>query len=243
MNAADIMTRSPIAVHPQTSLKEALDCMLEHHLSGLPVIDAEGRLVGIVTEGDLLRRTELGTERQLSRWRALLEGPQHLATDYIQSHARRVEEIMTREVACVAPQATLTEVVQVLESRRIRRVPVLDNDHVVGIVSRSDLLRALGQQLSAPQRAAGSDAEIRQRLLTQIEQQRWAPRACIDVGVTNGVTELRGLILHEAEREALHVMAENTPGVTRVVDRLIWIEPLSGTVAELPPDLTPATRA
>jgi len=238
VTAGDIMTRGVVSTAPEASLRDALALMLRLRVSGLTVVDASGALVGIVTEGDLLRRSELGTERHLSRWRALLGGPQRLANDYVHSHARRIEEIMSRDVATVSPAAPLAQVVALMEARRIRRVPVMAQGRLVGIVSRADLLRALSERLPVAAPPAPNDSDIRNRLLAQIDQQSWAPRECVDVGVQDGVVELRGLILHQAEREALRVMAENTLGVKGVVDRLVWIEPLSGTIAELPVDVT-----
>ena len=209
--------------------------MIHHRISGLPVIDVSGTVVGMITEGDLLRRTETGTDPHVSGWRSLLIGPERLAEQYVRTHARKVEEVMTRDVVSIAPATPLAEVVALMQARRVKRLPVLEHGRLSGIVSRADLLRALQQLLPKVATAAISDADIRRRILAEVDQQRWAPRASIDIKVENGRVELRGLILHEGEREALRVLAENTPGVKSVTDQLVWVEPYTGMAVEFPP--------
>jgi len=161
-----------------------------------------------------------------------------LAQDYVHTHANRVEEVMTREVVSVAPEAPLAQVVALMEARRIRRIPVLKHERVVGIVSRADLLRALVELL--PQATAQNaqpalaDAELRRLVLARLKEQAWAPCACLDVRVENGVVELRGVFTNPHEREALRVLAETTPGVKAVHDELLWLEPATGMVIAVP---------
>jgi len=236
MQALEIMTRDPVTVTSDTTLDVAARLMARHRISGLPVVGTDGALVGLITEGDLLRRAELGTERHIPAWRAWLLGAGRLASGYVHAHARRVGDLMTPEVVTVAPSATLEQVVTLMEARSIKRVPVVEQGKLVGIVSRADLLRALQRLLPAAAPADTSDAEIRRQVLAQIDAQSWTPRGCIHVAVAKGVVELSGLILHEQERAALRVLAENVPGVVRVVDHLAWIEPLSGMLLELPPE-------
>jgi CBS domain-containing protein len=239
MRAADIMSRNLVTATPSMALEEAVQLMLSHRISGLPVLDSRGALVGIVTEGDLLRRPETSTERQLSWWRAVLLGTQRLAEQYVHTHARRVEEVMTRDLVSITPSTPLAEVVALMEARGIKRLPVLQDGNLVGIVSRADLLRAL-ERFLAMQRSSDSvacqDSELRRRLLRQLEAQRWVPAALVDIGVQEGVVELRGFILNEGQREALRVLAENTPGVRHVIDNLVWMEPYSGFTLQLPTD-------
>ena len=245
MNAADIMTREVITATPSMGLEEAVQLMLSHRVSGLPVLDSSGVLIGIVTEGDLLRRAETGTERPLSWWRAVLLGTQRLANQYVHTHARRVEEVMTRQVVSIAPNTPLAEVVALMEARGIKRLPVLQEGRLLGIVSRADLLGALERFLAA-QRSSDSmacqDSELRRRLLRQVAAQRWVPAALVDIGVQEGVVELRGLILNEGQREALRVLAENTAGVRRVVDNLVWMEPYSGFTLQLPTEVSTTSQ-
>jgi CBS domain-containing protein len=235
MNASEIMTRSVVTVAPGASIEDATRLMLGNRLSGLPVTDATGTVVGIITEGDLIRRTETGTDPGTSAWRAFWIGPERLAARYVHSHGRRVEEIMSREVITVTPATSLSEVVELMESRGIKRLPVLDNGRMVGIVSRADLLRALLRLLPQAPADECSDALVRSAIFAELDRQRWAPRAFVDVRVDHGVVQLRGIVTSQAEREALRVATENTPGVKGIVDDLIWVEPYSGMAVELGP--------
>ena len=132
MKAKDVMTANVISITPEASVLDALRLTLQHQISGLPVVDRNGGLVGIVTEGDFLRRTETGTERKRPRWLEFLVGPGTLARDYVRSHARRVNEVMTCDVETVTEEAQLGDIVNLMEKRRIKRVPVLRDDRLVG---------------------------------------------------------------------------------------------------------------
>ena len=234
MNAADVMTRNLLSVKPDAPVLEAIRLMLDNRISGLPVIDDADRLVGILTEGDLLRRSETGTERHRPRWLEILMGPGRMASEYVRTHGRRVREIMTRELVSVTPESPLDEVVELMERRRIKRVPVLDGHKLVGIVSRADLLRAFSRMLEEELSSTTSDEGIRQRILAELAKVAWAPRDGLAITVENGVVDLNGVILDEKEREALRVVAENVPGVRAVEDHLVWVEPVSGTVIDAP---------
>jgi len=234
MNASDVMTREILSVRADTTVAEAIRTMLDNRISGLPVIDEAGRLVGILTEGDLLRRGETGTERQRPRWLEILMGPGRLAGEYVRTHGRKVDEVMTRDVVSVIPDTPLKEVVELMERHRIKRVPVLDGDVLVGILSRADLLRALLGALEEKPPLATTDDEIRERILAELARSAWVPRDGIAITVENGVVDLNGVILDEKERGALRVAAENVPGVRAVEDHLVWVEPVSGTVIEAP---------
>jgi CBS domain-containing protein len=246
MNASDVMTREIISVRPDTTVAEAIRMMLDNRISGLPVIDEVGRLVGILTEGDLLRRGETGTERHRPRWLEILMGPGRLAEEYVRTHGRRIAEVMTRDPISVSPNTPLKEIVELMERHRIKRVLVLDGDAPVGILSRADLLRGLAGALEATPVAAMSDAEIRERILAELARTAWVPRDGIAITVENGVVDLNGVILDEKERGALRVAAENVPGVRAVEDHLVWVEPVSGTIIDAPRDARsgeePATR-
>jgi CBS domain-containing protein len=231
MKAADIMTRGALTVTAESTVAAAARLMLSHGVSGLPVVDAAGAVVGMVTEGDLLRRTEIGTDRRRSPWLELLLGPGRLAADYVRAHARHVGEVMTRQVVAIAPATPLPEAVRLMEQHRVKRLPVIDEGRLVGILSRANLLRALVELAAEAAPGGASDREIRARVLAEIERGHWAPRT-IDVAVTGGVVELTGAITDERERTALRVAAENVPGVKAVRDRLIWVEPVSGMVIE-----------
>lgn len=222
------MQRQPITATPEMAIEDAVRLMVTHRISGLPVVDPTGVVVGILSEGDLLRRTELGTERRLPGWHAWLAGLGSAPGDYIRSHARRVGAVMTAPAISVTPQSDLADVVALMESRRIRRVPVLQDGRIVGIVTRADLLRALESLLPKSDTRPVADAELRRRLLASLRERRWVPRVSFDVKVVNGVAELLGVITDQRAREAVRVLVENTPGVRAVVDHLIWIDPMSG---------------
>ncbi|MBV9827897.1 MAG: CBS domain-containing protein [Alphaproteobacteria bacterium] len=231
MNAGDIMTRQVVTTTPDATIAAAARLMLQNRISGLPVVDGGGNVVGVVTEGDLLRRAETGTERRHPRWVELLIGPGRLADEYVGTHARKVAEVMTDDVTCVAPQTPLSNVVSLMEKRHVKRLPVVEGKRLVGIVSRANLVRALVNTLvdQGPKQAA-SDAEIRDRLLAEVKRQPWGPRYSIEVEVTDGVVNLYGSIMDERERNALIVLAENLDGVKAVQDHLAWVEPVSGFV-------------
>lgn len=230
MKARDIMSSRVVSIAPEATVLEAVNLMLQHHISGLPVVDKAGALVGIVTEGDFLRRAETGTQRKRPRWLEFIVGPNTLAEDYVRSHGRRVEEVMTREPVTIGEDTSLDEVVRIMERRRVKRLPVVRGRQVVGIVSRANLLHALASVGGALPEPAQSDAEIRARVAAELDKQLWAPVALIDVVVRNGVVELWGSITEAKQGEALKVCCENIPGVKGVVSHLSWIEPMSGLV-------------
>jgi CBS domain-containing protein len=234
MNASDVMTCTLLSVRPDATVAEAIRTMLDNRISGLPVIDEAGRLVGILTEGDLLRRGETGTERQRSRWLEILMGPGRLAGEYVRTHGRKIGEVMTRDVVSVTPDTPLKEVVELMERHRIKRVPVLDGEVLVGILSRADFLRAVLGALQEEESPATNDGEIRERILAELARSAWVPRDGIAITVENGVVDLKGVILDEKERAALRVAAENVPGVRAVEDHLVWVEPVSGTIIDAP---------
>lgn len=228
MNAADVMTTKVLTIFPSDSLQVATKIMLENRISGLPVVDGDGKAIGMLTEGDLLKRSETGTEPPVSAWHALWLGPERLAERYVHAHGRTVGEVMTSGVVAVNEQTPLADVVALMESRRIKRLPVLRNGRMVGIISRADLLHALQRLLPDSQGSAASDSAIRKAILQQMRSQRWAPRELVDIHVENGTVRLRGIVTQPAERSALCVMAENTAGVRRVIDELVWVVPYTG---------------
>lgn len=236
MKVSDVMTRTPVAVRADATLEEAARIMVGAQVSGLPVIDDEGALIGILSEGDLLRRAELETAGQPVTWLSAFLAPKRAARDYVRTHSLRVREIMTSRVVSTSPDRPLAEVVGIMESRHVKRLPVMQDGKLVGIVSRADLLRALARLLPEHNVEAISDAELRRRVLVEIENQKWAPRTNVDVTVKNAIVELHGVITDDSERDGLRVLAESIPGVRGVHDRLMWLEPLSGTVIEAPED-------
>jgi CBS-domain-containing membrane protein len=236
MIARDVMTRNVISVPPDGTVADAVQLMLDRGISGLLVVDASGVLVGIVTEGDLLRRDELGTERRRSWWLRLLASPGRQAADFTRTHGRKVDDVMTRDVISVDANAPLEQIVALMEEHRVKRVPVLDGDRVAGVVSRADLLRALAVVAREHRETAADDRTIRERILDTLTRESWAPKTTLNVTVVNGVVDLWGTISNDQERRAICVIAENTPGVTKVIDHLVFVEAYTGTVIEPPPE-------
>src|SRR5262249_55779721 len=234
MKAVDVMTREVVSIPPDASILEAVRLMLQHRISGLPVIDASGSLQGVVTEGDFLRRVETGTERKRSRLLEFLLGPGRLATDYLHAAGRKVGEVMTPDVRTVGEDDPLEKIVHMMERYRIKRVPVMRGGKVIGIVTRANLMRALASLALAAHPVAADDAAIRERLLAELKRHAWAPVGLIDVVVKDGVVKLSGALTDEREREAIRVAAENIPGVKKVEDHLVWIEPSTGVIVEAP---------
>jgi CBS domain-containing protein len=230
MYVRDIMTKPIIGVEPAASIADAARLMLSHRISGLPVIGRDGGLVGVVSEGDFMRRGELDTERKRSCWLAFLAGPGELAGEYVRARGRKVEEVMATDLATIAGDATLEEAVELMTRRGIKRLPVIEDGEAVGIVTRSDLLRAVLMAQPAPDPAVVADERIRQDIVAELEKQSWSSNGMIRVKVDHGAAELSGTIFDECERQAARVAAENVAGVTSVSDTLVWIEPVSGTV-------------
>lgn len=230
MKVSDAMTRKVNTIRTDASVLDALHLMLDAKFSGLPVVDSTGTLVGMITEGDFLRRSELDTERKHARWLTFLLSPGRLAREYALSHARKVGEVMTSGVVTIYENAPLADAVALMEERHIKRLPVVANGVLTGILSRSDLLKAyLG---AAPRGTAAetSDAELLQRVQAELDRQSWVPHALITLKVSNGIVDIEGIVTDERTREALNVLVENQAGVARVRDHLTTIEPNSGIV-------------
>jgi CBS domain-containing protein len=224
MQANYIMTRDVITASPNTSISELIRLMLENRVSGIPVID-NGTVVGIVTEGDLLRRMEIGTERRPSHWRELLDSSSRLAADYVKMYGRKASDVMTPNVITVIEMASLAEIAAILESHRIKRVPVLREGKLVGIVSRANLLQALASRLAMG--GTVDDRRIRDSVLAELRAQPWGGSPTVsNVIVQDGVVHLWGFIDSPEQRQARIVAAENTAGVRSVEDHMeYWTEP------------------
>jgi CBS domain-containing protein len=222
MKIADVMTRNVASVSKDASIREAAELMLAKNVSAVPVVDEERRVVGIVSEADLMRRAEIGTERQWSVWRRFAADPERSASEYLKTYGRRVEDVMTSPVVSVSEATALPDLVRVLERHKIKRVPVVRHGKLVGIVSRADLLRELVRRradASAAAPAPASDSEIRERIRKHVRSQPWRP-TWGDVFVDEGVVTLWGRERSARVRRAFAVAAENAPGVKAVHDLL-----------------------
>jgi CBS domain-containing protein len=228
MRVRDVMTYGVIGVPESTRLAEAVETMLRSRVSALFVFDADHAVIGVLSEGDLLRRSELGSERKRPHWLELLLGSGRLAEAYAHEHGRKVGEVMTRNVETIAEDAELSQAVDRMIHHHIKRLPVLRGEAVVGVISRSDLLKGL--LAAAPAAGPHPDAEIKATIQAELDKREWAPRASVRVEVANGVVTFGGSITDQRLRDGLKVIAENTPGVTAVHDHIAWIEPNSGVV-------------
>jgi len=228
MRVKDVMTPKVICIGADEPVLKAARLMLQNRISSLPVLDKEGELVGIVTEGDFLRRGELGTQRQRPKWLEFIVGPGKLAQEYVHTSGRKVEEIMTPDPWTIGEDETLEAVVEMMERRHIKRILVTRSGRMVGIISRANLMHALASIARDDNTVApvGGDTAIRNNILAAIERQNWAPH--VNVIVKDGAAELHGIITDDRERQGLIVAAENVAGVKQVHDHLIWVEPISG---------------
>lgn len=230
MKAKDIMTHRVISISERATVLDAAQLMIKRRISGLPVVDANGGLVGMITEGDLLRRTELATEKTRNAFLRFLLQPGRLAEEYVRSHGRFVGEVMTPDPITVSEDTSLDQIVTLLEKNRIRRVPVLHGGQLVGIVTRANVIKAFLATAQYPASVNATDSAIRAAIIAEMDKNAWAPAGAVDVGVTAGVVTLSGTIFDERDRVALKVLAENVPGVREVRDDLIWVDPNSGLV-------------
>jgi CBS domain-containing protein len=232
VKAKDIMTKPVITIEPDTTVPEIATLLFERRISGVPVVEA-GRLVGLVSEADLLHRHELGTDhgRPARSWWARLIGRESGPAEYVKSHARRARDVMTRNVISVAEDTPIAKIATVLERHRIKRVPVLRSERLVGIVSRANLVEALAARPRAGKapRAKGDDS-IRRQLLAELERQPWWRSSASTVIVTEGIVHYWGLVDSEDQKEASRIAAENVPGVRRVEDHRMRITDLPSMV-------------
>ncbi len=221
MKARDVMVSPVITTNPSASVKEVAQILLTHHISAVPDVDEAGRLVGIVSEGDLMRRADLGTERHRSWWLAALFAEEEvLAIEYVRQHSRKVGDVMTKRLVTASPDAPLNEIAGLLERHSIKRVPIIENNALVGIVSRANLIQALAgdrKSLDIPV----PDAQLRDTIMAHLKTQPWAHTSLLNVTVNDGIVDIWGITRSEAEKQALRVAAETTPGVRAVNDNVV----------------------
>jgi len=227
MIVGELMTKNVMTVLPETTLADAARMMLARHVSGMPVVAADGGLVGMITEGDLLRRVELETEDEKPSWLKTFLMPSSLAKDYVRTHGRRVDEVMSRNPAIVTPATPLREAAELMRRRHFKRLPVVEKGRLVGVVSRSDLLAALSMKLLETHGKV-DDEMIGAHILAELKKESWAPKSGIRVKVENAVVALEGVIFSADERDAVMVIAENAPGVRVVRDQMTYVDPGSG---------------
>jgi CBS domain-containing protein len=219
MRVHQIMTPQVITASADTTIVEAVNTMLRHHIRALPVVDAAGRLVGIISEGDFIRRAETGTQRMRGRWLTLLAGTDQVAADFVHEHGRKVGEIMTRNPLTVTEEAQLDQVARIMQSNNVKHLPVVRGDRLVGIVSRSDFLAVVADLARTAPGPSGDDDDVREGVLAAIGQAVWRP-CRLNVTVRDAIVTLRGIVKNDIARRAAVVAAENVPGVSKVLDHL-----------------------
>jgi CBS domain-containing protein len=220
MQARDLMVSPVVTVQPSASVKEVAKLLLEQGISAVPVVDDQGKLVGVVSEGDLLHRPEIGSERRRSWWLLGLTDEETLAAEYVKAHAHKVADVMTRKVITAAPDASLHELATLMEANAIKRVPIVEDGRLVGIVSRANLVRALASAQPALEIEL-SDANIQGQLLAHLQNQAWARPWLLNTMVKNGVVDLWGVVRSDAERRAVRIAAESMDSVRAVNDNLV----------------------
>ena len=227
MRAHQIMTREVITTSPDTAITDAARLMLDHHISGLPVVDSAGKLVGVVSDGDFVRRSEIGTQRKRARWLQFLTGPGKEASEFVRASGRRVEDVMTPDPITAPEDTTLESLVETMEKNNIKRVPIMHCGRITGIVTRTNLLRAVANLAREVPDPTADDDHISDRVIRAIERNEWRPIG-LQVMVRDGVVHLHGVITDDRWRNAAVVAAENVAGVRQVHDHLCWVDPFSG---------------
>jgi CBS domain-containing protein len=209
-----------VTIGPEATVRDAAWTMLTNRISALPVLDGQGRLVGILSEGDLLRRAETGTQRRRSWWGTFGVGSEELAAEFVKSHGRKVADVMSRNVIAARDDTPAPEIARLMETHGIKRVPIVADGKLVGIVSRADFLAALTgvQQAAAP--ADGDDATLRNAIIARLGRMPWIQPSIVNVAVRDGVAELTGLADSDAQRRAVRIVVETMPGVRAVQDNL-----------------------
>ena len=218
MLAADVMSAPVLTVGRKVAVGEIARWMSERKISGFPVVDDAGKVVGIVTDGDLCHRAELGTERRPEGLLDLLFLSHPDAKDYVEGRGRTAEDVMTRRVYVVRPDTPLSKIADLFEAHGIRRVPVIDNGQLVGIVSRADLVRSLAAAPAKAAPASLSDRQVRDLVLAEFRRLNFGLKSEGSVIVQGGVVHLWGFVPSETERRALRLAAESIPGVKAVED-------------------------
>lgn len=221
MNASDVMVRDVVTVGPEEPVSKAVQLLVDHDISALPVVDGDRHVIGILSESDLLHREKIGTEIHRAWWLEAVTPPSILALDYAKSHGRRVAELMSEDVISAEEDTSLSEIANILEKRRIKRIPILKDSKLVGIVSRANLIQALASTPSQPEKDQLADRGIRSAILARLAEQPWTNFGERNVVVSNGIVHLWGLVGSPDEHKALLALAENVEGVREVSDEMI----------------------
>jgi CBS domain-containing protein len=221
MRAKHVMTDCVVALPVEASVYDAAEMLVGAGVSAAPVVDGSGRLVGILSEADLIHRVEIDTVERKSWLLRLLADDITTARTYIRSNSRRVADVMTRKVITASEEATLGELAALMHENTIKRIPILRDGALVGIVSRANLVQALLSQEPDLEGAGSADDEKLLRAVdAALDDQSWTSAWPTNVVVHGGVVHLWGFVAGESVREAYRVAAENVPGVRKVVNHM-----------------------
>lgn len=235
MKVSEVMSRDIISVYPSTSLGDAVRLMEANRVSGLPVVsESDHTLVGMITEGDLLRRVELGTDGAPAGWFRALVRPSAVAEDYVATHSRRVEGMMARSPYYVTPETPLSDVVQMMKKRNFKRFPVMENDRLVGMIGRAELVKLLITKLVDGPVEVMSDSQVQEAVYRELQEAKWAPKSGLNISVKDQEVTISGTIFSDGERLGVITLVENVPGVKSVEDELVFVDPGSGMAFPAP---------
>jgi CBS domain-containing protein len=229
MKASDIMVTDVITVTPESDVREVATLLLTTHISAAPVVDAGGRLVGMISEGDLVRRGEAGTAHERPWWLRLLMGRELMAGEFLHEHSRRTGDLMTRQVVSAAPDMPVADIATLLERHRIKRVPIVADGRIAGIVSRANLIQALATFRHAAGPKPVADAELREKVESRLRLEPWVRPSLVNVTVTGGTVDLWGIVDSATEKQALRVAVEIVPGVKAINDNIVVRPVAAGT--------------
>jgi CBS domain-containing protein len=221
MKASDVMVSNVITIGPDASVQDVANLLLSNRISAVPVVDADGRVLGIVSEGDLINRVDTATAHRKSWWLDALASNDALALEYIKTHSRNVSDVMTHDVITASPETSVSEIAALLEKNGIKRVPIVKGGKLIGIVSRANLLQGLASLKEKAPQSHSDDSAIRDQIMRKLSNERWTRPALLTVTVQDGTVDLWGIVDSEVEKKAVSVLAKVTPGVRTVNDNLI----------------------
>jgi CBS domain-containing protein len=231
MRAKDIMVTEVITVGPQASVRNVAKLLLGNRISAVPVIDEHGELIGIISEGDLARRAEVDTHPHRSWWLEMFsrKSKEALAKEYMKSRGSKVRDVMTKNVITAKPTTSLRDIAMLLEKHRIKRVPIVTNGRMIGIVSRANLIQALASLPEDDEQSTISDARVRKNIMKQFKSEKWTKGSLLNVTVHNGTVKMWGVVDSEAEKEAARVAAELVKGVRAIENNLVALPVVAGS--------------
>lgn len=222
MEASDIMVAKVVTIGPNASVRDVANLLLNEHISAVPVVSEDGNLLGIVSEGDLMRRAEVGMERHRSWWLKMLSSDEALAAEFVKANAHKAADVMTRDVITANPETQVCDIASLMEKSSVRRVPIVKDGKVVGIVSRANLLQALASApLEADAQQKVDDSALREKVEARLSAQAWTKPWQLNVIVHDGIVDLWGVVHSQIEKTAARVATERVPGVRAVVDNLV----------------------